>query len=76
MTFKKINPKEKIFYYIEINPTTVALYDSEFDQPLVYGSKNLVSAVITKLNPKIKITYYSIKDGEIEDILSKSYDER
>ena len=74
MTFKKINPKEKVFHYIEINSTTIAFYDSELDMPLAYGSKVIVSAIIKNLNPKIKINYYKIKNDSID--LTKMYNKK
>ncbi len=39
MTFKKPDPTQKIYHYIEIDSTTIALYDSLMDQPISYGSK-------------------------------------
>ena len=74
MTFKKINPKETIFHYIELDPTTYVLFDSEFDVPLVKGSKNLVGAVIRNLSPKIRINYYKYKDEFFK--VGKIYDKR
>lgn len=71
MTFKKINPKETIYHYIEINGLTITLFDSEFDIPICFGSKNLISAKIGTLNPNITIFYYKMKNGFIK--LNKTY---
>lgn len=58
MTFKKLSPLETVFHHFEIDVTTFALYDSELDMPIVYGSRNLVDATIRHLNPRVTIIYY------------------
>lgn len=74
MRFKKINPKEKVFHYIEIDTSRHALYDSALDEPLVYGSKAKVSLTIKNLNKDIKINYYNSSNEYIK--LDKIYDKR
>lgn len=74
MTFKKINIKETLFHYIEIDATTCVLFDSELNVPIMYGSKNRVAAVIKNLNPKIRINYYKLKDDYIN--VDKIYEKR
>lgn len=74
MTFKKINVKETVFHYIEIDPSTCVLFDSEFDCPIVRGSKNRVGLVIKNLNQSIRINYYKNEDGFIK--IDKIYDKR
>jgi hypothetical protein len=71
MTYKKIDPKEKIFHYIEISTSKIALYDSELDQPVAYGSKVLIANAIKNLSPKVTIYYYDIKRNFIK--LGKTY---
>ena len=63
MTFKKPNPKQKVYHYIEINSTTIALYDSLMDMPISYGSKVKIQVDINRLLPKdITIYYYQLKE--------------
>jgi len=73
MTYKKINPKETLFHYIEIDSTTCVLFDSELDIPIIYGSKNRAAAVIKNLNKRIRINYYDV-DEYIK--IGKIYDKR
>ena len=62
MTFKKPDPTQKIYHYIEIDSTTIALYDSLMDKPISYGSKVKIQVDINKLLPKdITIYYYTLK---------------
>lgn len=74
MTFKKINVKETLFHYIEIDPSTCVLFDSELDMPLIRGSKNRVAAVIKNLNPSIRINYYNVDSDFIK--IGKIYEKR
>jgi len=62
MTFKKPDSTQKVYHYIEIDTTTIALYDSLMDQPISYGSKVKIQVDINKLLPKdITIYYYTLK---------------
>lgn len=70
MTFKKVNPKEKVFHYIEIETNTHVLFDSEFDVPIVRGSKNLVGLVVTGLKKDVIIYYYKLKQDKISHIMT------
>ena len=63
VNFKKINPKENRFYYLELGDGKYCLYDSEFDMPISYGSKNLVENKIRQLNSNIELIHYRIIDG-------------
>ena len=74
MIFKKINPKEKVFHYIEIDSSHHVLYDSILDVPIVYGSKAKVSLTIKNLNKAVKINYYNLSNEYIK--LDKVYDKR
>lgn len=74
MTFKKINVKETLFHYIEIDSVNCVLFDSELDVPIIRGSKNRVSAVIKNLNPAIRINYYNLTDDLIK--IDKIYEKR
>lgn len=57
---KKIDIKEKIYYHYKIDPATYALYDSELNTPIAYGSFNFVSSTTSKLPPSSTIFYYEI----------------
>lgn len=57
---KKIDPKERLYYHYKIDAATYALYDSELNTPIAYGSFNFVSATITKLPPTVTIFYYEV----------------
>jgi hypothetical protein len=62
MTFKKPDSTQKVYHYIEVDTTTIALYDSLMDQPISYGSKVKIQVDINKLLPKdITIYYYTLK---------------
>lgn len=74
MTFKKINVKETLFHYIEIDAINCVLFDSELDIPLIRGSKNRVAAVIKNLNPSIRINYYTLDTDFIK--IGKIYEKR
>jgi hypothetical protein len=61
MTFKKINPKEKLFYIFEISSTKFLVLDSEMDEPIYHGSWNMTSGIIRSIKknmPKAEINYY------------------
>jgi len=74
MIYKKINPKENVFNHIELSKTTYALFDSEFDQPIMYGSRNRVELAIKNLSEKIRINYYKVEDEIL--VLKNVYDKR
>ena len=62
MAFKKINPKEKIFYIFEISSTKFLILDSQMDEPIYYGSWNMTSGIIRSIKqnmPKATINYYT-----------------
>jgi hypothetical protein len=61
MAFKKINPKEKVFYIIELSSIEFSVFDSEFDQPIYNGNWNLTASIIKSIKqnmPKATINYY------------------
>jgi len=61
MAFKKINPKEKVFYIFEISSTKYLVMDSEFDEPIYHGTWNMTSGIIRSIKknmPKATINYY------------------
>jgi hypothetical protein len=74
MTFKKINVKETLFHYIEIDSVNCVLFDSELDVPIIRGSKNRIAAVIKNFNPSIRINYYTTKEDYIK--IGKIYEKR
>jgi hypothetical protein len=55
---KKIDWKEKVYYHYKIDAANYALFDSEMNTPAVYGSFNLVAAVITNLPESVTIFYF------------------
>ena len=62
MTFKKLNPKESIFYVFEINSSTFSIFDSEMDIAIYHGSWNMCAGIIRSIKsnmPKSKILYYA-----------------
>ncbi len=58
MTLKRINPEARIYHYFEKSVTEFALYDDEMDQPVSYGSRNLIDGTVRKLNKSITVVYY------------------
>jgi len=42
MKYKKINPKEDTFYIFEISSIKYVIYDSDMNEPIYYGSWNMV----------------------------------
>jgi hypothetical protein len=60
MHFKKIDPKQTIYHHFELSPTEFVLYDSEWKEPIIQGSKNLVEAVIRNLKKSVTICYYKL----------------
>ena len=73
MTFKKINQKETIFHYIEIDATHCVLFDSQLDYPIIHGSKNRAAAIIKNFNKDVRINYYTVEEYIKID---KVYDKR
>lgn len=62
MKYKKINPKEKVFYIFEISSIKYAIYDSELDEPIYHGSWNMVEGIIKNIktySKKADIFYYT-----------------
>ncbi len=63
MTFKKPDTTHKVYHYIEVDSTTIALYDSLMDQPISYGTKIKIQVDINRLLPNdITIYYYTLKE--------------
>jgi hypothetical protein len=58
MTLKKINPKAILYHYFEKSPSELVLYDDELDQPIAYGSRNLVDAMVRTLDKRVTVIYY------------------
>ena len=55
---KKIDVLEKVFYHFKVSPSCYALFDSEINTPVIYGSYNLVSSTIKNLPPTVSIFYF------------------
>lgn len=69
MTFKKINPEEKIFYVFELNTITFSIFDSKLDQAIYHGNWNMTSGIIRSIKEKMKdasIYYYVINRDELK----------
>lgn len=69
MTFKKINPEEKIFYVFELNTITFSIFDSSLDQAIYHGNWNIASGIIRSIKENMKdasIYYYVINRGELK----------
>jgi hypothetical protein len=64
MTFKKLNPKESIFYVLELSTTEFAIYDNNFDVPIYYGKWNMVEGIMKSIKEHNKNSsiYYYIKE--------------
>lgn len=64
MTFKKLNPKESIFYVLELSTTEFAIYDNKFDVPIYYGKWNMVEGIMKSIKEHNKNAsiYYYIKE--------------
>ena len=70
MTFKKVNPKESLFHYIDIGQGKYVLFDSELDIPIIRGRKNVVGLTIKKLTKNVVIHYYKLEQGQIQHSMS------
>lgn len=51
--FKKIEPTQSVYHHMKIDESVYALYDDKMDNPVAYGSKNLVQM---KLNSVLQKT--------------------
>lgn len=64
MKFKKINPKEKIFYVVEITTTKFSIFDKSMDLPIYHGTWNMCEGIIRSIKknmPSSSIYYYEMK---------------
>jgi hypothetical protein len=69
---KKIDIKEKLYYHYKVDASRYALFDSDLDTPIAYGSWNFVGATINKLPPSSTIFYYEV-DKQIGWKMKRSY---
>ena len=46
---KKIELEERLFFHFKLDASNYSLFDSTMSTPIIYGSFNLVSAVIKNL---------------------------
>jgi hypothetical protein len=68
--------KDKIFgntFHVFFLGLSCVLYDSLFDEPIIYGNKNIVKNKVKNLNKilskqirNVKITYYTIFEEELK----------
>ena len=62
MTFKRINTETILYHYFEFQNSKgqlkYALFDSDMDMPIAYGSKNFVAATIRNLSKNVTVVYY------------------
>ena len=69
MKYKKINSKEETFYIFEISSIKYAIYDSELDEPIYYGSWNMVEGIIKNIKKHSKnadiLFYVKEKNGPL-----------
>lgn len=75
MKFKKINPKETVFYVFEISTIKFSIFDSEMDEAIYWGNWNLVINIIKNIkeqNPNVVVYYYS-KDAKEKMILANDW---
>ena len=75
MTFKKINPKETVFYVFETSTIKFSIFDSEMDEAIYWGNWNMVISIIKnikKQNPNVKFYYYS-KDNKEKMVLAQDW---
>ena len=78
MKYKKINNKEETFYIFEISSIKYAIYDSELDEPIYYGSWNMVEGIIKNIKKHSKnadILFY-VKDKSGPLLLSPLWSHR
>ena len=57
---KKSDTSERLFYHYKINPSTFALFDSDMDTAVAYGSFNYVAGVISQLPKSSTIFYFEL----------------
>jgi hypothetical protein len=67
---KKIDSKETVFYWFNLEESTYALYDSDMGEPISYGSLNLVVGTIRAINKEVTefkrrpcVLWYFERDG-------------
>jgi len=70
MTFKKINPKETVFYVFETSTIKFSIFDGEMDEAIYWGNWNMVTAIVK--NPNVKFYYYS-KDNKEKMVLAPDW---
>ena len=61
---KKSDTSERLFYHYKINPSTFALFDSDMDTAVAYGSFNYVAGVISQLPKSSTIFYFELNSRE------------
>jgi|TARA_S200002703_G_scaffold30656_1_gene26621 hypothetical protein len=69
MKFKKINPKEKIFYVFELSSVKFSIFDSYIDYPIYHGNWNMCESIIKnikKSNPKVSLYFYDAKKNGLK----------
>jgi uncharacterized protein YqhQ len=66
MKFKRINPKENVFYIFEIDQVTFSMFDSMLDMPIYHGKWNMCESIIRsiKKNMKSSSIYYYDKNRD------------
>jgi hypothetical protein len=64
MKFKKINPKEKIFYVFKTSSIAYSIFDSFLDFPIYAGHLAMTRGIIKNIRnqmPKSKVFFYDQK---------------
>ena len=57
MTFKKINPKETVFYVFETSTIKFSIFDSEMDEAIYWGNWNMVMSLIKNIKKQNMRTF-------------------
>jgi hypothetical protein len=60
---KKINDGVLLYFYIEVSPTIISLFDNMLDTPVAHGDKQKIAFFINnKINPNSVIFYFKKDD--------------
>ena len=62
MTLKRINQETILYHYFEFHNADqqikYALFDSDMDMPVAYGSRNFVNSTVKNLPKYVTVVYY------------------
>ena len=63
---------QRLFFHFKLDASNYSLFDSTMSTPIIYGSFNLVSAVIKNLSPRSTIFYFEL-DNQSGWQMKKAY---